>query len=211
MPPRIHTALVALLVLAAPTVGAPAALAAQQGARVLDPQALLGQDVLVLPITMVVADASLRDDSLYGAWRDRATAVRRADSIIGEMLLGRAPEVQWRLAPEVRRIARRGTGFVGDPDRMGQAVMRAPNLSVVPGSLAAQLRNLVAMTDARRILIPAAVAFAADSTGALRADLSAVLVDARIGTVLWRTFTQGTGRTPEAALESALGTLFPPP
>src|SRR3990172_6374992 len=58
-----------------------------------------------------------------------------ADSLLGEVLSERAPEVTWVLPPSLRSTARRATGLLSSPDQMGQAVMRAPNLKEVPDPL----------------------------------------------------------------------------
>ena len=45
---------------------------------------LSGQNIAVMPITMVVADPALASDSLYAPWRDHRTALSTADSLIGD-------------------------------------------------------------------------------------------------------------------------------
>lgn len=215
-----------LLALAAAGASAPRAAAAQQPASGLNAVALAGQQVAVLPITMVVLAPELAGDSAAAGWGTRAVAVRRADSIVAEALQGRAPEVQWVLPPQLRKLARRAPGMMPDPDQMGQAALRAPKLENVPDPLRASMRRLVALTEGRRVLVPAALSFvrdtAATATAAagaveggasgrtpIHATLTLVLADARRGSILWRSLAQGSGRTADEALAAALAAALP--
>jgi hypothetical protein len=200
--PRIVVKIAATLALASP-------LAAQVPAAPVPTASLAGQTVAVIPITLVAADPALQSDTIYAKYQDRRATLLWADSVIGEAFVGRAPEVTWVLPPKLRKVARRAPGLVGDPDQMGQAVMRAPNLKVIPDPLRSSLRNLLALTDGRIVMIPAALGFVRDSAGGVRADLSLVAGDVRSGKVLWRSQAIGSGATPFAALEAALATVLP--
>jgi hypothetical protein len=92
---------------------------------------------------------------------------------------------------------------------MGQSALRNLELTRVPDPLASRLRSLVAMNDARAVLVPANLAFSRDS-GAVKAAVTAVLVDARVNEVKWRTIAVGRGRSPAAALRAAFATMVPP-
>jgi hypothetical protein len=171
---------------------------------------LAGQQVAVLPITLVAAEPALKNDSVYTVYRDRGVALAWADSVVGAALAERGPEVQWILPAALRRIASRSPGMVKDPQSYGQAVLRSPRIKEVPGSLAADLRNLVAVAGGRVALVPAALLFGRAADGhAVRADLSLVLADARAGKILWRAVASGSGATPAAALDAALATALP--
>lgn len=165
---------------------------------------LAGQRIPVLPLTFLVAEAPA-DEFLPP---DRVSRLRWADSLIGEMLLEHGPEVDWVLPPEVRRIATRAPNMIPDPDRLGQAIMRAPDLEIVPDPLRSYLRALAAMSDARLIMIPAAVRFTPDS-GAIRAELVLVIADTRNGRVLWRSHPSEDGDTPAAALRAGIAHILP--
>jgi hypothetical protein len=172
-------------------------------------ESMAGQTVAVVPITLVAADPSLQTDSVYAPYRERRPTLLWADSLIGEALTGRAPEAIWVLPPKLRKMARRAPGLVGDPDQMGQAVMRAPNLKMIPDPLRSSLRSLVAISGGRVVMIPASLGFGRDTLGAIQANLSLVLADARSGKVLWRSVAVGSGATPPAALEAALDGVLP--
>ena len=98
---------------------------------------LAGQEISVLPITLVVPDSSL---SAGGLFQQRDVLLRWTDSIIQFKMESRAPEVVWKFPDELRRIARRSPGIVPDPDRMGQSVMRFPDIQEVPDPLRSNLR-----------------------------------------------------------------------
>ena len=159
-------------------------------------ESMAGQTVPVIPITLVAADPLLQNDTIYAPYRERRPTLLWADSLIGEALTGRAPEANWVLPPKLRKMARRAPGLVGDPDQMGQAVMRAPKLKIIPDPLRSSLRSLVAISGGRIVMIPASLGFSRDSLGAVRADLSLVLADARSGKVVWRSLATGSGATP---------------
>jgi hypothetical protein len=194
---------------------APACAKAQREPEPLAPvavfstQAVAGKTVGVLPLTLVAADPSLQSDSAYADYRDRRLALSRADSMIGEALLGRGPEVRWVLPPELRKMARRSGGFVPDPDQMGQAILRSPKLINIPDPLRSSMRNLLAIADTRLAFVPASLGFSPETNGQIRADLAVVLADTRTGKVVWRSLALGRGRSPDDALNAALASLLP--
>lgn len=168
---------------------------------------LAGLRVAVYPLTMIAADEST-------GWGDalvpRRAALDRADSLIGEALAQRSPEVAWVHVPEVRRTARRGTGILADPDQMGTALLRAPGIRIIPDPLRSQLRNLTGAAADRYALVPASLVFLPSDDGVGgRAELTLVLADVRTGAVGWRTVARATGSGPWDALWRALKTLTP--
>ncbi len=204
--PTPATTLAFLLTLAGP-------LAAQRQKLPASPtvpaEALAGQSVAVMPLTLVAAEPALESDTSYARYRDRQTTLLLADSLIGEALTGRAPEVQWVLPPTLRKLARRSPGIVGDPDQMGQAALRAPKMKDIPDPLRSSLRKLVAVAGGRVAMVPAALAFGRESDGRIRADLTLVAADTRAGKVLWRSVAVGAGATPREALQAALTVALP--
>jgi len=167
---------------------------------------MAGQSLAVTPLTLLVRDEAL---SAVPELKDRATALAWADSLVGEALLARAPEVKWVLPADLRKIARRSPTVAPDPDRMGQSLLRAPNVKDIPDPLRASLRSLMALAGGRLALVPAALAFVQEPDGRVRAELSLALADSRTGKVVWRTLAWGVAPTAEQALRSALNTVFP--
>jgi len=165
---------------------------------------LAGQSIPVLPLTYVVAD------SAAGAAMpaDLHTRLRWADSLIGEVLQMRGPEVTWLLGDELRRIARRAPGTISDPDKMGQAMLRADGLKRIPDPLFSQLRMLAALTNGRQVMVPAAARFQS-VPGGIRAEVVLVLADARSGALLWRSTPFAIAATPSAALAAAVARILP--
>lgn len=169
---------------------------------------LAGQGVAVLPLTMVVGDPRVPGTSGPKA---RAALQAWADSLLGDALAERAPEVSWLLPPALRRTAQRAAGLLPKPDQMGQSVMRSPGLKDLPDPLRSYVRQLLALSDgARFALIPAALYLSPAPGDSLKVQLAAVLADGRLGRVVWRTLAVGQGETADAAYRAALATLFPP-
>ena len=143
---------------------------------------------------------------------DRTRTLAWADSLIGAAVTGRSPEVKWVLPADLRKMARRSPTVAPDPDRMGQALLRAPKLEEVPDPLRGNLRNMMAIVGGRFALVPAALAFVNEPAGApapVRAELSLVLVDTRTGRIVWRSLAWAAGASPERAFVAALNTVFP--
>jgi hypothetical protein len=170
---------------------------------------LAGQEVALLPLTLVATDPAFQADTLFHAYSDRRATLTWADSVIGDAFVGRAPEVKWILPPALRKIARRSPGIVGDPDQMGQAMLRSTKLKDVPDPLRSSLRNLMAVVGGRVAMVPAALGFTPDTSGRVRAELSLVAADTRSGKIVWRSLALGVGPTPAAALTAALDGILP--
>jgi hypothetical protein len=171
--------------------------------------ALVGQHVALMPITLVAPDPALQSDTIYAPYRDRRTALLWADSLIGDAFTGRAPEVRWVLPAELRKVARRSPGIVGDPDQMGQAALRSPKMREIPDPLRSSLRNLMAVVGGRAVMVPASIGFGRQADGRIRADLTLVVGDTRTGKVLWRSIATGSGANPREALDAALAAVLP--
>ena len=168
--------------------------------------------VPVLPLTLIAAEDSLGWQTLLG---NRLAALAAADSVIGTLIRARSPEVNWVLPDELRREARRSPTFATNPDQMGTSLLRVEKLEMVPDPLRAELRTLVALADARYALVPAALIYrrasgSADGGGrTATAELTVVLVDARLGRIGWRTVARGDGPDPWSALTRAVKALTP--
>jgi len=180
-----------------------------QPIAILPTARISGQTVAILPITLLVADPTLQADSVYAAYTDRRAALARADSLVSEGIVSRAPEVNWVPPRDLRKMARRSAGYLVDPDQMGQAVLRAPKMLVIPDPLRSSLRSLMAVAGGRLALVPAAIGFGPEPDGQIRADLSLVLADARTGKVVWRSLAYGHGKSPDEALNAALAAVLP--
>lgn len=204
---RLAVALAVTLVASAP--GTAAGQSPSRPPNRLATEALSGEPVALLPITLAVTDPALRGDSAVAALGDRPRLLRWADSVVTEELQGRAPEVRWIPAPKLRQMARRNPGMVPDPDQMGQSILRAPKLSKIPDPLRGSLRSLTAVTGGRYAMVPAALGFTRADDGGVRADLSLALADSRSGVVVWRSATFGSGPGPADAVAAAIAAVLP--
>jgi hypothetical protein len=169
---------------------------------------LAGQKVVVFPLTLIAADEHL-------GWQTpltpRRAALERADSVLGDMLTARSPEVTWVLPPELRQAARRGVGVTSDPDQMATSLLRSPSLRQLPDPLWSQMRTLAAIAGDRYVLVPASLIFLPAKDGATGglAEMTLVLADVRTGAIGWRTIARGEGADPWTALQQALRGLAP--
>lgn len=164
---------------------------------------LAGQAIPVLPATYIVADSGIP-----GLPAARLARLAWADSVLMEALEQRGPEATWTSPAEVRRVARRAAGTVTDPDRMGQSLLRYPNINKVPDPLLSNLRALIALTDSRVVMIPAMYQFTKTADG-VRAEATLVMVDARSGTVRWRSNPVAVGPDAAAALAGTIAWILP--
>ncbi len=167
---------------------------------------IAGQVVGVLPMTLVVARDSLAGKPPFA---DRASSNRWADSIIGEMLMMRAPDVKWKLPAQMRALARSAPGLAADPDYLGQAALRDPRITKVPNPLISNIRTLMAIAGGRYVFVPASLSFQHDSTGAVEARANVAGIDSRMGDVVFRSYIIASGATPTAAMDSVMTILFP--
>jgi hypothetical protein len=169
---------------------------------------LAGQKVVVFPLTLIAADEHL-------GWQKpltpRRAALERADSVLGDMLTSRSPEVTWVLPPELRQAARRGVGVASDPDQMATSLLRSSGLRQLPDPLWSQMRTLAAIAGDRYVLVPASLIFLPATGGATggQAEMTLVLADVRTGAIGWRTVARGDGADPWTALQQALKGLAP--
>jgi hypothetical protein len=167
---------------------------------------IAGQEVTVYPLTLIAADGTLGWDSLIGP---RRAALDRADSLIGAMLEERSPEVNWVLPPALRRASARAPGMLGDPDKMGTALLRSTDLKLIPDPLRSQMRVLNGVAGGRYAFVPAGLLFVRSPDGRGRAELSLVVADVRTGVIEWRTVAHAPGDDPWTALRDAFKTLTP--
>jgi len=109
----------------------------------------------------------------------------------------------WRLADDITRSAKRNADFVADPHNVAAIALRfghKPPRYEIGEPLASQLRSLIALNDARVVLIPVEVRTVnRGKQGALLLRLAAI--DARSSTVIW---TGDVAGTPVSAWSNAV-------
>ena len=115
--------------------------------------------------------------------------MRALDQEIAFALGERGLERAWVFPEALSRSYQRNPSLSPDPSRLAIEPLRSvarlnPDLRV-PEPLATQLRTLVAMHDARYVLLPLEVAFEPDTGTSGRARLRLMLVDARSTEIGW--------------------------
>jgi hypothetical protein len=183
--PRLLTpgAALALAVLAAcggKPVPPPAAAVPQAPARPL--ARLAAQPILVLPLQAVYPADSL---GWYARIEDERAFRRRVDDEITFALGTRGATATWIMPETVARVARRNPTLAPDPYALSAAPL-APDIVLkddyIPEPLATQLRSLVALGEARYVLVPVDVRFLRADGGGV-ASMHVKLVDARAASV----------------------------
>jgi len=147
-------------------------------------EGLASQTILVLPAQYVTFADSL-------GWSQEITSIRDyLQSVDDELTFafrdhGLAPK--WIFADAITKSAQRNVGYVSDPHALDAAQVRIgskPDLFQLREPLASQLRSLIALNDARYVLIPVEIHFtSAHEAG--RITLHAVVIDARRSQIQW--------------------------
>lgn len=178
--------------------------------RVLAIPALAGQTVAVLPLTSLMRDSSVAQDSALGPYLMRVTGIKRFDSVFTGFLSENIVDTRWVFPDDLRKMSARSGGYLPDPDFIGQAALWNSKIEKkVPEPIQSRLRSVSAISGARSIMVPVGAQFERDSTGMLSVLVGLVLVDARVGEVRWRTYTRGRGPTGDAAIRSAIMASLP--
>ncbi len=173
------------------------------GLAALPVASLAGQHTLLLTVGGVVVGDSA--SPLPGLQGRRAELLAWANLALDSALRRDAATVTWYGLAEQRRLARGAPTLGLQPDLIGTAFLVDRRQEVVPDPLRTQLRSLAALSGARLALAPAAVRVAGPQD-ALTASLLLVVVDTRVGNVVWRGRVEGPpAATPELAIANAAG------
>jgi len=164
-------------------VTAAAALPAQQVAPLAQYAAVR---VAVVPVQFYQGDSS-------GFVTVPAAAMRAAfDSLLSEALDERGLKGMWATPADVQRSAKRNAPYVGDPRNLGAFAVRrgVDKDKEIPDPLASNLRRVVALHDARYVLMPVEL-HANGSKGGGNLVVRLLLVDARLNAALWQVDLMG--------------------
>jgi hypothetical protein len=158
--------------------------------------------VAVVPVQFYRADTL--------AWATPPSASIRAafDSLLSEALDEHGLKGMWATPADVQRAARRNAMYAADPRNLGAFSVRngTGKDGAITDPLAGNLRRVVALHDARYVLMPVELRVAGGA-GAAHLEVRLLLVDARLNTALWQVDLQGD-RSPAyaPALLQALAT-----
>lgn len=143
-----------------------------------------GRAVLVLPLQQVSEDPSVTSSRSAAA-----AAFREAMDYEIRFAFGDSPPSRWVFAPAIIASSRRNIGVSADPTRLAVEGLgeRLPEPEEsVSETLRTQIRQLVALTDARYVLLPVYVkSYLPRQDGPRRATMRVVLVDARLAQIRW--------------------------
>lgn len=160
------------------------------------------QRIAVTPTSIV------RSDSL--GWTQRlggpVIAGRALDSAIATALYERGVSRQWFMPPDLMRSYERNRSYATNPYELTTTMLRAANFQAASRygePLASQLRTMIALHDAARmVLIPVELRFEKDGKSG-RAILRAVLLDARAADARWVGEVRGdTSSVPRRAVDN---------
>jgi hypothetical protein len=147
--------------------------------------ALAGQRVVLTPTYR------LREADVLGwtAQIPRSREYLRAldDSIAAE-LAARGLKTQWVYPADLAKSMRGNPGYAADPYALAEEPLRNPAVAAgakIGDPLVTQLRTMVALHDARMVVMPIEVRFERNGAGQGIAVLRVALIDGRLGEVRW--------------------------
>jgi hypothetical protein len=167
--------------------------------------ALAGQRVVVAPTYRMRESDPLGWTSQIPRSREY---LRALDDSIAAELGRRGLESQWVFPPALVRARRANPTYAADPYALAADPLR--NLAVAAGArigdpLATQLRTMIALHDARAVLLPVELRFERESDGRGIAVLRLDLIDGRLGEVRW---TGDVRSDPSATFSPALASTL---
>lgn len=142
-----------------------------------------GRAVLVLPVQQVSENPGVSSSR-----SDQALAFREMMDYEIRFAFGETPPARWVFAPSIIASSRRNIGVSADPLKLaveGLTEKLPEPEDPISETLRTQVRQIVALTDARYVLLPAYVRVFERPNGTRRATMRVVLIDARLAQVRW--------------------------
>ena len=144
---------------------------------------LLGRQILVLPAQFLsVANAGGGWDVVPGG----ESVLPILDEEIADAFRKRGVKNNWTFGRQITESADRNGGLAGDPRNLGAAAIRRikPGDTPLPEPLAGNVRNLVALTSARYVVLPIEVHLDLRDNER-KGSVRLLLVDSRTARVTW--------------------------
>lgn len=168
---------------------------------------LAAEHMLVLPVQYLTFSDSMGWSALAPSSRQYLATL---DDEITFALSERGLRTQWKFAPDVARSVARNSNYAPDPYALAANQVRAGakdkgDAWQLSEPLASQIRSLVALTDARYVMLPVEVRLTGGRSWG-RAMLHVVVIDARRSQVQWSgdvTGMQATRFSPAIAADLA--------
>jgi hypothetical protein len=147
--------------------------------------ALAGQRVIVAPAYRLRGADPLGWSAQIPKSREY---LKSFDDEIAAVLAERGLKTQWVYPADLVRSMRGSPTYAIDPYTLAADPLRNPNLQ--PGAklmdpLVTQLRTMIALQDARAVLLPVELRFERDKSGQGIAIVRLALLDGRLGEVRW--------------------------
>ena len=145
---------------------------------------IVGQNIIVAPVQALRIPADIG----WPAMPASRALLARLDSVVADTLRGRVGNQQWVFADGLVTAAVNNPTYATDPRARAVNPLRAAGLKVgdrLPEPLASQLRTMIALQDARLVLIPVDLTVERVSAGIGRPVVRVVLVDPRSSVVRW--------------------------
>jgi hypothetical protein len=145
---------------------------------------IVGQNIIVAPVQALRVPADIGWPPMPAS---RPLLVR-LDSALADTLRGRVGNQQWVFADALVTAAANNPTYATDPRALAVNPLRGAGLKVsdrLPEPLASQLRTMIALQDARLVLIPVDLTIDRVSAGVGRPVVRLVLVDPRSSVVRW--------------------------
>ncbi len=140
--------------------------------------------VLVLPLQQV-----FEQPGVISSRSDMAAAFREATDYEIRFAFGDSPPARWIFAPAIIASSRRNIGMSADPlklavEGLGERLPEPDDM--ISETLRTQVRQLIALTNARYVLLPVSVrSLEQRQNGVRRATMRVVLIDARLAQIRW--------------------------
>lgn len=145
------------------------------------PMDLGGQQVVILPVQQATGVGFNREQITA----EIVTALQARDSV-----------TQWITPDRLRHLLRQSPGYAPDPAALPNDSYQSHGERRVAGALADPIRRYAALTRARLVVITRSAVAISDSTGT-RVRLTAAVVDARTGLLVWWGDADGQPAAPE--------------
>jgi hypothetical protein len=164
--------------------GGASSTSAETGATVHPLMGIVGQNIVIAPLQALRIPAEVGWTGLPAA----RTLLANLDSVITDSLKSRVGNAGWVYAADVVKSAAANPTYATDPRAFAVNPLRASSLKIsdrLPEPVASQLRTMIALHDARLVLIPLDLTVDRTAAGEGHPVVHLVLVDPRSSIVRW--------------------------
>ena len=145
---------------------------------------IAGQNIVVMPVQALRMPAEVGWPPLPPS----KPTLAHLDSVFADTLRERVGNRGWVYADDVIKSAANNPQYASDPRAFAVNQLRAPTLKIddrLPEPFATQVRTMIALHEARLVLVPTDLTIERTPTGLGRPVVRLVLVDPRSSVVRW--------------------------